>query len=52
VSQKMKIVGVGAGPGMLTQEAARAIRMARLIYGSTRAIDLVREEIGPGCNVG
>jgi len=51
VSQKMKIVGVGAGPGMLTQEAARAIRMARLIYGSARAIDLVREEISPGCDV-
>ncbi len=47
----MKIVGVGAGPGMLTGEAARAIREARIVYGSERAIDLVREEIGPGCRV-
>jgi cobalt-precorrin-7 (C5)-methyltransferase len=51
VSQKMKIVGVGAGPGMLTFEAARAIKEARLVYGSQRAIDLVREKISPGCDV-
>jgi cobalt-precorrin-7 (C5)-methyltransferase len=51
VSQKMKIVGVGAGPGMLTLEAARAIKEAKLIRGSARAIDLVREEISPGCDV-
>jgi len=43
----MKIIGVGAGPGMLTLEAARAIREARLIYGSQRAIDLARDEIDP-----
>ena len=48
----MKIVGVGAGPGMLTLEAARVIREARLIRGSKRAIDLVREEIDPSCDVG
>lgn len=47
----MKIVGVGAGPGMLTGEAARAIREARLVYGSARAIDLVRDEISPRCEV-
>ncbi len=47
----MKIVGVGAGPGMLTMEAARAIREARLIYGSERAIDLARDEIYPGTDV-
>lgn len=47
----MKIVGVGAGPGMLTMEAARAIKEARLIYGSQRAIDLARGEIDPGTDV-
>ncbi len=47
----MKIVGVGAGPGMLTQEAAGVIREAKLIRGSARAIDLVREAISPGCDV-
>ena len=43
----MIIVGVGAGPQMLTEQAARAIASARLIYGSQRAIDLVREHISP-----
>lgn len=47
----MKIVGVGAGPGMLTIEAAEAIKEARLIRGSRRAIELVREAIAPGCDV-
>jgi cobalt-precorrin-7 (C5)-methyltransferase len=47
----MIIVGVGAGPGMLTREAAVAIEGAELIYGSKRAIDLVRDHIKPGCPV-
>lgn len=51
VRHKMRIVGVGAGPGMLTFEAARAIKEARLVYGSQRAIDLVLEVISPGCDV-
>ncbi|MFA7561821.1 MAG: cobalt-precorrin-7 (C(5))-methyltransferase [Methanoculleus sp.] len=45
----MKIVGVGCGPGMLTVEAATTIAGASLIYGSTRAIELVRDVIPPGC---
>ncbi|HWQ21016.1 MAG TPA: cobalt-precorrin-7 (C(5))-methyltransferase [Methanotrichaceae archaeon] len=47
----MKIVGVGAGPGMLTFEAARAISQAKLVYGSERAIELVRDHFSPGCQV-
>ncbi len=47
----MIVVGVGAGPGMLTLEAIRAIGDAKLIYGSERSIDLVREHIKPGCSV-
>ncbi len=47
----MIIVGVGAGPGMLTLEAAKAIGEAKLIYGSERSIDLVRDYIKPGCSV-
>ena len=35
----MKIVGVGCGENMLTQEAIDAIRRAKLIYGSDRALD-------------
>jgi len=41
----VKIVGVGVGPGMLTVEAAKAIRHAEVIYGSGRAIELAAEHI-------
>lgn len=47
----MIIVGVGAGPGMLTLEAIKAIKEAKLIYGSERSIDLAREHISPSCTV-
>lgn len=47
----MIIVGVGIGPKMLTPEASEAIGQARLIYGSKRAIDLVRDYISPGSAV-
>lgn len=47
----MIIVGVGAGPGMLTQEAAKTISEASIIYGSERAIELARQHIRPGCSV-
>lgn len=47
----MIIVGVGIGPGMMTQEAGEAIRRADLIYGSRRAIDLACEHISPGSRV-
>jgi len=47
----MIIVGVGIGPGMMTQEAGKAIGRARLIYGSRRAIELAGEHISPGCRV-
>ena len=38
----MIIVGVGAGAGMLTEEGISRIRAARLLYGSVRALELVR----------
>lgn len=41
----MKIVGVGAGPGLLTEEAIFAIENADIVFGSTRAIDLAKEHI-------
>lgn len=47
----MKVVGVGCGDGMLTEEAVAAISGARLIYGSGRAIDRVRQHINPDCTV-
>ncbi|HVP96013.1 cobalt-precorrin-7 (C(5))-methyltransferase [Methanoregula sp.] len=47
----MKIVGVGCGPGLLTEQAVQAIRTARLIYGSSRAIDMVQKLIPANCTV-
>jgi cobalt-precorrin-7 (C5)-methyltransferase len=41
----MKIVGVGAAPNLLTQEAIFAIRNAEKIFGSKRAIELAKEHI-------
>lgn len=41
----MKIVGVGIGPGMITQEAAAAIQQAGLVYGSPRALELAAGHI-------
>jgi len=41
----VKIVGVGAGPGMLTQKAIEAIESAKHVYGSARALALAREHI-------
>lgn len=47
----MKVVGVGCGPGMLTEEAIRAISGAREILGSKRAIALAAVHIPAGCLV-
>lgn len=47
----MKVVGVGCGEGMLTEEAIAAILSARLIYGSGRAIERVNRYIHPDCAV-
>ncbi|MCP1662402.1 MAG: cobalt-precorrin-7 (C(5))-methyltransferase [Methanocalculus sp. MSAO_Arc1] len=47
----MKVVGVGCGSGMLTEEGIVAIRRAKLIYGSRRAIERVRQHISPDCTV-
>lgn len=41
----MKIVGVGAGPGLLTKEAIKAIENAVIIFGSQRAIEMAKEHI-------
>ncbi|ABS55741.1 precorrin-6y C5,15-methyltransferase (decarboxylating), CbiE subunit [Methanoregula boonei 6A8] len=47
----MKIVGVGCGPGLITEQAVQVIRSARLIYGSGRAIEMVQKLIPPTCVV-
>ncbi len=47
----MKVVGVGCGPGMLTEVAITAIRHADVIYGSERAIERAEAFIPAGCAV-
>jgi len=47
----MKIIGVGCGPGMLTEQAIREISRAAVIYGSDRAIDLAKSHILFECKV-
>ncbi len=47
----MKIVGVGCGPGMLTEEAVFALKEARLVYGSRRAIELARKALARSCEI-
>jgi cobalt-precorrin-7 (C5)-methyltransferase len=41
----MKIVGIGAGPNLLTEEAISAIENAQVIFGSKRALELAKEHI-------
>jgi cobalt-precorrin-7 (C5)-methyltransferase len=47
----MKVVGVGCGPGMLTEEAVRVITGATLVMGSGRAIELASRFIPEECEV-
>ncbi|KAF1076388.1 cobalt-precorrin-7 (C(5))-methyltransferase [Methanogenium sp. MK-MG] len=47
----MKVVGVGCGPGMLTEAAIAAIEDAELIYGSGSAIERAAAYIRSGCAV-
>jgi cobalt-precorrin-7 (C5)-methyltransferase len=47
----MIIVGVGAGPNMLTEEAIDAIMNAKIIYGSRRAIRLAEYHIKPETSI-
>jgi cobalt-precorrin-7 (C5)-methyltransferase len=41
----MKIVGIGAGPDLLTEEAISVIENAKVIFGSKRALELAKEHI-------
>ncbi len=41
----MIVVGVGVGPGMLTEEGIEAIRNASIIYGAKRALELAQKYI-------
>ncbi|WNY23171.1 hypothetical protein MmiHf6_04750 [Methanimicrococcus hongohii] len=41
----MIVVGVGVGPGMLTEEGIAAIQNASIVYGSGRALELAQKYI-------
>lgn len=41
----MIVVGVGVGPGMLTEEGIGAIRNASIVYGAKRALELAQKYI-------
>jgi cobalt-precorrin-7 (C5)-methyltransferase len=45
----MKIIGVGCGPGLLTEQATRELKRARYVYGSDRAIELARPALSASC---
>ena len=47
----MKIIGVGCGPGMLTEQAIHEISRATIIFGSDRAIELAKTHIPLNCLV-
>jgi len=47
----MKIIGVGCGPGLLTEQAIRELKRARSAYGSDRAIRLARPFLPENCAV-
>jgi cobalt-precorrin-7 (C5)-methyltransferase len=47
----MKIIGVGCGPGLLTEQAIHEISRATLIYGSDRAIELAKSHIPFDCTI-
>ncbi len=47
----MRVVGVGCGPGMLTEAAREAISSATVVYGSKRAIELVADRLSPAATV-
>jgi cobalt-precorrin-7 (C5)-methyltransferase len=47
----VKVVGVGCGPGMITEEAAGVITAATLIMGSKRALDLAKSYIPAACEI-
>jgi len=47
----MKIIGVGCGPGLLTEQAIKELKKARFAYGSDRAIELARAYLPKNCTV-
>jgi cobalt-precorrin-7 (C5)-methyltransferase len=47
----MIVIGVGCGPGMMTEEAIRELAKARTVYGSKRSLELARKHFRKGAKV-
>ncbi len=47
----MIVIGVGCGPGMMTEEAMRALAKARNVYGSKRSVELAKPHLRKGAKV-
>jgi cobalt-precorrin-7 (C5)-methyltransferase len=44
----MIVIGVGCGPGMMTEEAIRELAKARTVHGSKRSLELARPHLRKG----
>jgi cobalt-precorrin-7 (C5)-methyltransferase len=44
----MIVIGVGCGPGMLTEQAMKELRKARTVYGAKRSLELVDRHLRKG----
>jgi cobalt-precorrin-7 (C5)-methyltransferase len=44
----MIVIGVGCGPGMMTEEAIRELAKARTVYGSKRSLELALPHLRKG----
>jgi cobalt-precorrin-7 (C5)-methyltransferase len=47
----MKIIGVGCGPGLLTEQAIQELKRVTSAYGSDRAIELAQAYLPKNCTV-
>lgn len=47
----MIVIGVGCGPGMMTEEAVRELSKARTVYGSKRSVELAQRHLRKGAKV-
>jgi cobalt-precorrin-7 (C5)-methyltransferase len=47
----MIVIGVGCGPGMMTEQAIRELAKARTVYGSRRSLELAKKHLRKGAKV-
>ena len=47
----MMVIGVGCGPGMMTEEAIKELTKARIVCGSKRSMELAHAHIRKGAKV-